>query len=76
MRGEKEVGEAGYSPTGREVLAQPTVSRSFVRKKAERLLELKSDRRDVLMFGLKSAREQCPSRIRYRSIEDVFSTRP
>jgi hypothetical protein len=70
----EDIDHAGYSPSGREVLAQTTVSRNFVGKKAERLLELKSDRRDLLMFGPRSAREQCPSGIRYHSIEDVFST--
>lgn len=70
----EDIDHAGYSPSGREVLAQTTVSRHFVGKKAERLLELKSDRRDLLLFGPKSAREQCPSGIGYHSIEDVFST--
>jgi len=68
----EDIDHAGYSPSGREVLAQTTVSRNFVGKKAERLLELKSARRDLLMFGPESAREQCPSGIQYHAIEDVF----
>jgi hypothetical protein len=38
------------------------------------LLELKSDRRELLMFGPKSAGNQCPHGIVYHAIEDVFTT--
>ena len=69
----EDIDHAGYSTSGREVLAQTTVSKNFVGKKAERLLELKSDRRDLLMFGPRSAEKQCPSGIQYHSIETVFS---
>ena len=73
-RSYEDIDHAGQSPTGREVLAQTTVSRNFVEKKAARLLGLRTARRDLLLFGPESAREQCPSGIKYQSIEDVFST--
>ena len=73
-RSYEDIDHAGQSPTGREVLAQTTVSTDFVEKKAARLLDLGSAGRDLLMFGPESARGQCPSGIEYRSIEDVFRT--
>jgi len=72
-RSYETIDHAGYAPTGREVLVQTTVSARFVGKKAARLLELESLRRDLLMFGPESARKQCPSPIRYYSIEEVFA---
>ena len=69
-RSYENIDHAGYARTGREVLAQTTVSESFVGKKAACLLELQSRRRDLLIFGPKSARKECPSGIRYYSIED------
>ena len=48
------------------------MSRNLVGKKMERLLLMKSARRDLLMFGPESARDQCPPAIRYWSIEEVF----
>jgi hypothetical protein len=68
----EDIDHAGYSRTGREVLAQTTVSRNLVGRKAERLLLMKSARRDLLMFGPEEARDQCPSTIRYWAIEEVF----
>ena len=73
-RSYENIDHAGHAPTGREVLAQTTVSEGFVGKKARRLLELKSRSRDLLMFGPESARKECPSGIRYYSIERVFTT--
>ncbi|CAB4345007.1 unannotated protein [freshwater metagenome] len=68
----EDIDHAGYSPAGREVLAQTTVSKNLVGKKAQKLLLMKSARRDLLMFGPESARDQCPPAIRYWSIEEVF----
>jgi hypothetical protein len=73
-RSYENIDHAGYARTGREVLAQTTVSEVFVHKKAERLLDLQSPRRDLLMFGPKSVRKQCPRGILYYSIESVFRT--
>ncbi len=70
----EDIDHAGYSPSGQDVLAQTTVSKDFVGQKAERLLKYKSSRRDLLMFGPKSACKQCPSGIQYHAIEDVFTT--
>jgi hypothetical protein len=41
---------------------------------AARLLQLHAPSRDLLIFWPESARKQCPSVIRYHSIEDVFAT--
>lgn len=71
-RSYENIDHAGYASTGREVLAQTTVSTGFVGRKAARLLELQSPRRALLMFGPEAARQQCRSGIRYYSIEDVF----
>jgi hypothetical protein len=73
-RSYEAIDHAGYSPSGREVLAQTTVSQGFVGKKAARLLELRSSKRDLVMFGPSSAREQCPAGIHYYAIEDMFTT--
>lgn len=73
-RSYENIDHAGHAPTGREVLAQTTVSAGFVGRKATRLLELQSPSRDLLMFGPEAARKACPSGIRYYSIEHVFAT--
>jgi hypothetical protein len=70
----EDIDHAGCSPSGRAILAQTTVSKTLVGKKAERLRKHKSEGRELFMFGPESAREQCPSGIRYHSIEEVFST--
>lgn len=73
-RSYEAIDHAGCSPSGRELLAQTTVSRGLVGKKAARLLELRSPERELLMFGPEFAREQCPKGLRYYAIEDVFAT--
>lgn len=73
-RSYENIDHAGFSPTGREVLAQTTVSQGFVGRKAECLLELQAPNRDLVMFGPESARDQCPPSIRYHAIEDVFTS--
>jgi hypothetical protein len=73
-RSYESIDHAGYAPTGREVLAQTTVSTGFVGKKAAQLLELRSPRRDLLMFGPESARARCGADIQYYAIEAVFAT--
>lgn len=71
-RSYENIDHAGYASSGREVLAQTTVSTGFVGRKASRLLELQSPRRALLMFGPESARQQCHAGIQYYSIENVF----
>jgi hypothetical protein len=73
-RSYESIDHAGYAPTGREVLAQTTVSGELVGGRADRLRELRSSARDLLMFGPESARDQCPAGIHYHSIEHVFAT--
>ncbi len=47
-RSYENIDHAGYASSGREILAQTTVSTGFVGKKASRLLELQSPRRALL----------------------------
>lgn len=68
------IDHAGFSPSGREVLAQTTVSLPLVAAKAERLLELKSSTNRLLFFGPEASRKSCPATIRYYAIEEVFDS--
>jgi hypothetical protein len=68
-----DVDHVGYSLSGREVLAQTTVSETLVGEKATRLLELRADHRDLVLFGPEAGRGECVDGVRYISIEDVFS---
>ncbi len=71
-RSYEDIDHAGYGPTGREVLAQTTVSTDLVGKKADRLRKLRSGNRDLLMFGPESAANRCAEDVEYHAIEKVF----
>jgi len=70
----ENIDHAGCDTSGREVLAQTTVSGGLIGKKAARLLELASSNRVLVMFGPENSRPDCPDEILYHSIESVFST--
>src|ERR1051325_4990292 len=71
-RSYENIDHAGYSPSGREVLAQTTVSAGVIAAKAARLLELAASNRQLWMFGPESARAPCPPGITFHGIESAF----
>jgi len=71
----EDIDHVGFSPNGREVLAQTTVSKStkLVQEKAQRLSKLSEPGRDLLLFCPEAAREGRLKGIEYYAIEDVFA---
>jgi hypothetical protein len=68
----ENIDHAGYSHNGEELLAQTTVSRKLIAKKAEKLSRLARPGRTLHFFGPADAQFQCPAPIQYHPIESVF----
>lgn len=69
----ENIDHAGLTADGRELLAQTTVSASFVGTKAASLLSLARHDRVLHFFGPAASAAQCPSGIAYHAIESVFA---
>jgi len=71
-RSYEDIDHAGWTPDGRELLAQTTISAARVRTKAERLLQLASDDRKLYLFAPATSASACPDDITFVGIETLI----
>lgn len=71
-RSYEDIDHAGWTPDGRELLAQTTISTNLVLKKVERLLKLASRDRVLYLFGPEASESQCLEGITYKAIEKLI----